>query len=89
VNNTVPATDATTLYPTANTGLILGKGFVEGKKTSNFTANYTGKVSPVGKDLIVRNYVIYEIGDTELTVYGEPKAYQYDGTFWKAINEQN
>ncbi len=83
-----PVTDATTLYPTANTGLILGKGFVEGKKTSNFTANYTGKVSPAGKDLIVRNYVIYEIGDTELTVYGEPKAYQYNGTFWAAIDEQ-
>lgn len=77
--------NATTLYPTANADLILGKGFVEGKKTSNFTADYTGKVSPAGKDLIVRNYVIYEIGDTELTVYGEPMAYQYNGTFWKYI----
>lgn len=71
-------TAAANVYPTANANLILGKGFIEGKKTSNFTVDYTGKVSPVSNDLVVRNYVIYAIGDTELTVYGNPMAYKYD-----------
>lgn len=81
-------TAATNVYPTANANLILGKGFIEGKKTSNFTVDYTGKVSPVSNDLVVRNYVIYAIGDTELTVYGNPMAYKYDAAskVW-AVND--
>lgn len=71
--------NASELYPTADAELLLGNGFVEGKKTSGFDT-YTGKVSPAAKDLIVRNYVIYDIGGTAVTVYGAPQAYKYDSS---------
>lgn len=74
---------ASTLYPTAKANLILGNGFVEGKKTSGLTNDYIGKVSPAGKDLIVKNYVIYDIGGTKVTVYGAAQAYEYKNKNWE------
>lgn len=84
INTDTSTAAATTLYPTADAELLLGNGFVEGKKTSGFTT-YTGKVSPAAKDLIVRNYVVYDIGGTEVTVYGAPQAYKYDSSTTKWV----
>lgn len=55
----------------ANQQLVLGNGFVEGKKTDGSKANYNGRITPDGNNIIaVRPYVTFKVDGNEVTVYG-------------------
>jgi hypothetical protein len=72
-----------------NTQMVLGAGFIDGKKSSDFGAVYTAKLSPKDtNDVSVRTYTVYNIKGVEVTVYGPVKTYEYSTTVKRVVNKR-
>ena len=73
-----------------NTQMVLGAGFIDGKKSSDFGAVYTAKLSPKDtNDVSVRTYTVYNIKGVEVTVYGPVKTYEYSTTVKRIVNTRS
>lgn len=73
-----------------NTQMVLGAGFIDGKKSSDFGAVYTAKLSPKDtNDVSVRTYTVYNIKGVEVTVYGPVKTYEYSERVGRVVNTKN
>jgi hypothetical protein len=89
---TISKTKYYVLDPAApfNTSMILGSGYIDGKKTENFgTEKYLGKISPKGtNDISYRTYTIFKVGDVEVTVYGPVKTYEYSAKAERVVEKR-
>lgn len=75
-----------------NTQMVLGAGFIDGKKSSDFGAVYTAKLSPKDtNDVSVRTYTVYNIKGVEVTVYGPVKTFEYSDrdNIKRVVNTKN